>query len=113
MADDYTTVRVKKSTRDLLNETAASKGVSISGIITSLMKTKKDTTKQILVNVDSDKFYALNDLTRVLFGMKLIQTQKLEDTVSFALQNLMTGMEKTFQNTKNFSYEQPTVVQGQ
>ena len=49
MADAYTTVRVKKATRDLINEFCKQKTISPDDAINLLLKSTKDVTKQILI----------------------------------------------------------------
>lgn len=113
MADDYTTIRVTKATRDLINKTASSKGVPVDQLLNMLTGSTKDITKQILLTIDKDKYYALNDMTHILHRMKLINSPKVEDAVLLAIDNLMKGMEKQLQGAVTTQPASLTVVQGQ
>ncbi len=101
MASDYTTLRVKKSTRDLINKIATNKELSIDEFLTYMTRERKDTEKQILLTVDMDKYYTMQNLTNMLNQMKLIETPKIEDAVMLAVNNLINGMAKSFPTSQS------------
>ncbi|MHA1852552.1 MAG: hypothetical protein ACTSUF_03485 [Candidatus Heimdallarchaeaceae archaeon] len=113
MADDYTTIRVRKTTRDLINKIASGKGISVDELLNILTKQTKDTMKQILIDVDKDKYYAMRDITKMLHQMGIIKYPKIEDMVLFGVDNLIKGMEKTLQSAQISIPPTLTGTQGQ
>ncbi len=101
MSSEYTTLRVKKNTRDLINKIATNKELSIDEFLTYMTRERKDTEKQILLTVDMDKYYTMQNLTNMLNQMKLIETPKIEDAVMLAVNNLINGMAKSFPTSQS------------
>jgi hypothetical protein len=113
MTGEYTTVRIKKATRDWLNKTAEAKGVTVHELVESFSKSWEDSTKQVLLNIDKEKYAVIQDMAQMLYGIKLIKTDKIEDAVMLAIDSLIKGMEQTMARTKNFQYAPLTTYKGQ
>lgn len=127
MGSEYTTLRVKKTTRDLINKIATDRMVPVDDLLNLLTKTTKDDIKQILLDVDRDKYYMMRDLAHTLYRMKLISRPEVKDAVLLAIDNMAEGMERSLQAAQGqavhadiaqtpqstFNYTSSTEVRGQ
>jgi hypothetical protein len=113
MADAYTTLRVKKTTRDLINGIASGKGISADELLNLLTKTTKDAIKQILIEVDKEKYYTMRDLAQQLHRMKLVGSPKVEDVFLLAMDNLIRGLDKSWKEAQTSQPSQLTDSPGQ
>lgn len=99
MTKEFTTIPVKKTTHQLVKKMMQENpNWTWDDIVLDYAKNKKDTTKQIIMTVDRDKFYALTEITKILHKMKLIEGNTIEETAHLAINNLIQGMEQGIQN---------------
>jgi len=113
MDSEHTTLRVKKTTRDLMNKLANERKVSVEDLLNVLAKSKEDATKQVMFTVDNEKYYTMLEIARVLHRVKLIEAPRVEDAALLAMDNLIKGMEKSLEEANASRSLQSTAVQGQ
>jgi antitoxin component of RelBE/YafQ-DinJ toxin-antitoxin module len=97
---DWTTLIVQKTTRDMVNKVAKEKGMTQDDIINIFLKSTSETARQILIDLDTDTFNTLDDVSRFLFAMKCIEKPDKNLAVRLAINNLIQGVTKSVQSTK-------------
>jgi len=114
--DKATSIRVRSSTRDRLNAMAEKGGLTPEGLILSLMK--RDNTKQVLLTMDTAKWYSMHDLAKWLHRNGYTKSERLDDMLMWALDATVTGIQSRMegihgpsrQSTANGNMGQPRGV---
>jgi len=104
MPEKFTSIRVKTTTRDAVNKLAEQRGIAAEDLIFSFTRTRPDTEKQILLNIDKEKFYMLRDLTIKLKEAGGLETDKLEDMIMMLIDGVIKNtVEKMSQSMGDMS----------
>lgn len=97
---DWTTLIVQKTTRDMVNKIAKEKKLTQDDVVNIFLKSTSETARQILIDLDSDTYNTLDDVSRFLFAMKCIEKPDKNLAVRLAINNLIQGVTKSVQSTK-------------
>ena len=88
----WTTLRVEKSTREIINQLAEEKNLNVNDLLTSLAKDTTHSTMQVLLNFEPERQQILNEVTKILHTTGVITKPTLHSTVNLAIDNLIQGI---------------------
>ena len=96
MAEEYTTIRVKKATREIIRAAESKYEKAPAEALEILLQavTAVDNTKQILLTVDKSRYDAMAEMVKVLYGMKVIPFPTMDCMADFAISKIMEGLQK-------------------
>jgi hypothetical protein len=94
MAEDYTTVRIKKTTREIIRAAESKYEKAPAEALEILLQPVNDNTKQILLTMEIPRFNEITEMMKILYDMKLIPLPTHECAVSFAIDTAMNGLRK-------------------
>lgn len=94
MADQYTTLRVKKTTREVIRQAEEKYKSGPAEALELLLKPVNDNTKQILLTMEIPRFNEISEMTKILYNMNLIPAPSNEYMVDFAISQVMNGLKK-------------------
>lgn len=97
---DWTTLIVQKTTRDLVNKIGKEKNLTQDDVVNMFLKSTSETARQILIDLDSDTYNMLDDVSRFLFATKCINKPDKNLAVRLAIQNLIQGVTKSVQTNQ-------------
>lgn len=89
--EDNTTIPVKKSTRMLLENIKGQR--TWDEFALSFLESKHG-IRSIIVSMDSEKFDSILKTTKIVYSLKMIEKESIEDTIILALDTLSAGLEK-------------------
>lgn len=97
---DWTTLIVQKSTRDIVNKIAEEKNFTQDELVLDFInaRTGADATKQIIIDMDSEKYSILKDVAEFLYNAKSIQSPDISVCVKYAIDNVIQGVMQGIQN---------------
>jgi hypothetical protein len=99
MPKEITTIPIQKTTRETVEKLKGEK--TWDDIVLAYAQSSKDNTKQILITVSTEKYTNLENFTKMLYGMKVIKNEKIEDTVLVAIESFIEGMKKQLQQSQS------------
>ena len=97
MPDEYTTVRVKRTTREIIRQAEEKYQSPPAEALENLLQSIQDSRKQILITIDAARFSELTEMTKLLHNMKLIEFPTMECMTDFAINQVLNGLKKQLQ----------------
>jgi hypothetical protein len=97
MPEEYTTVRVKKTTREVIRQAEEKYEMGPAEALENLLLSIQDNRRQILITIDAARFSELTEMTKLLYNMKLIEFPTMECMTDFAINQVLNGLKKQLQ----------------
>ena len=105
----WTTLRVEKSTREIINQLAESNNLNVNDLLKGIAKGTTQPAMQVLLNFGPERQQILNEVTKILHTTGVITKPTLHSTVSFAVDNLINGVTKNLES-QNAPHDMNNIV---
>lgn len=96
--DRWTTLRVEKATREIINSLAEERGLTVNDFLKGMAKGSARSFMQVLMNFKPEKYHVLDEVTRILHQSGAIPRPTVDSTIDFAIDSLIQGITKNLES---------------